>query len=59
MKVMLKAADRPLFEFNTPLASIGPYESREVNATVKTSLKPYELPDWQMVRGNFELTSQP
>lgn len=32
------------------LPSIGPYESKEVSAPLKTSLRAYELPDWQFLR---------
>ena len=31
------------------VASIGPYESREVKAVAETSLRAYELPDWQFL----------
>lgn len=61
MNVILRAASGgvPSFEFPIDLASIGPFESRELSTTVKTSLKPYELPDWQLLRAEFRLTSEP
>jgi hypothetical protein len=58
MHVTLRAASggKPIFEVPVDLSSIGPYESRDVTATVKTTLKAYEIPDWQMVRAEFRLS---
>ncbi len=57
MHITLRALSggNPIFEFPVDLLSIGPYESREVTSTVKTTLKAYEIPDWQMLRGEFRL----
>jgi hypothetical protein len=49
----------PIFKIPVNLASIGPYESREMTSTVKTTLKPYELPDWQLLRAEFRIASEP
>lgn len=43
------------FAFRVP--SLGPYESKEQTAVVKTKLKAYELPDWQNVSTEVQLTS--
>ena len=43
--------------FRFKLASLGPYESREVTAPFDTKLKPYEFPDWQNVNPDVEITS--
>jgi hypothetical protein len=61
MQVTLRpaAGGNPIFDFPIQLPSIGPYESRELSSTVKTALKPYEIPDWQMLRPEFRLTSEP
>jgi hypothetical protein len=53
------SSSQPLFEFPVNLPSIGPYESRELSSTVKTNLKPYEWPDWQVLRADFRITSEP
>ena len=37
------------------VASLGPYESKEVEATVDTKRKVYELPDWQKLDATLEL----
>lgn len=43
------------FSFKVP--TLGPYESREVTAKVTTKLKVYELPDWQNVSTEVQITS--
>lgn len=37
--------------------SIGPNETKELTVPLKTSLKPYELPDWQATFPDVEITS--
>ena len=60
MEVSLRptTGGNPVFEFPVNLPSIGPYESRDMTHTVKTKLKPYEIPDWQMLRPEFRITSE-
>jgi hypothetical protein len=43
------------FSFKVP--TLGPYESKEVTAPVITKLKVYELPDWQNVSTEVQITS--
>lgn len=43
------------FTFQVP--SLGPYESRELTASVDTRLRAYELPDWQNLRPDVRITS--
>jgi hypothetical protein len=43
------------FSFKVP--SLGPYESKEVTAPVNTKLKVYELPDWQNITPEVQITS--
>jgi hypothetical protein len=43
------------FSFKVPL--LGPYESKDLRATVETKLRVYELPDWQFLRADFQITS--
>jgi len=43
------------FAFKVP--SLGPYESKEMTAPVSTKLKAYELPDWQFVTTQVQITS--
>jgi hypothetical protein len=41
------------------VAEIGPNQSREVTAPLATKLKIYELPDWQNVTTDIQITSPP
>jgi len=43
------------FSFHLP--SLGPYESKEVTAPVTTKLRVYELPDWQFITTQVQITS--
>jgi hypothetical protein len=43
------------FSFRVP--SLGPYDSAEQSALVRTKLKVYELPDWQNVSAEVAITS--
>ena len=37
--------------------SLGPNESRELRAPLKTTLRPYELPDWEFLRTEISISS--
>ena len=52
-----KENDPPVGTFVAKVGSVGPYESKDVNAIVDTKMKPYELPDWQFLKVKFEITS--
>jgi hypothetical protein len=43
--------------FNFALPSLGPNESKEMTAPLKTKLKAYELPDWQNTTAEIQITS--
>jgi hypothetical protein len=53
MDVAIRSADKVFFEFPAKVPALGPFEAKELKATVPTDLKPYELPDWQMMRPQF------
>jgi hypothetical protein len=59
MTVMVKAADKPLIDVPVKVPPIGPFESKDMESTVKSSLKGYELPDWQFLKADFTITSAP
>lgn len=42
------------FSFST---NLGPYESKEMSAPVNTKLKIYELPDWQNITTDVQITA--
>ena len=43
--------------FSFKLSSIGPNDSKEMSAPLKTKMKMYELPDWQNARTEIQITS--
>ena len=43
------------FSFRAPL--LGPYQAREFKAPLLTQLRVYELPDWQFLKAEFEITA--
>jgi hypothetical protein len=42
------------FSFSTTL---GPFESKELSAPINTKLKIYELPDWQNITTDIQVTA--
>lgn len=52
-----KAANAPLASFEFKVPSLGPYESKELKNTVHSNLRAYELPDWQFLETEIEITS--
>jgi hypothetical protein len=53
LNVAIRSGDKVFFEFPAKVPSLGPFESKDLKASVTTDLKPYELPDWQMMRPQF------
>jgi len=52
-----KPDDPPVAEFQAKVPSLGPLEIRDIGAKLKTKLRIYELPDWQFMRAEFDITS--
>jgi hypothetical protein len=52
-----KPEDPPVAEFKAKVPSLGPLEIRDISAKVSTKLRIYELPDWQFMRAEFDITS--
>jgi hypothetical protein len=52
-----KPDDPPIAEFDAKVPSLGPEEIQDVTATTATKLRIYELPDWQFIKAEFEITS--
>ena len=44
------------FSFTT---NLGPFESKEITAPLNTKLKIYELPDWQNITTDVQITAPP
>jgi hypothetical protein len=51
-----KEGDEPVTVFESKIPSLGPGEVRDVNASGTTKFKLYELPDWQFLRADFDIT---
>ena len=51
-----KPGDPPVTEFEAKIPALGPQEIRDVTATAATKLRVYEIPDWQFLRAQFEIT---
>ena len=54
----LTGAGQTIFEFPVSVPSLGPYESKDITTTVKTNLKPYEMPDWQTLTPALRILSE-
>ncbi len=44
-------------EVPVTVPNLGPLESKDVTATIPTKLRAYELPDWQFLEANFQITA--
>lgn len=51
-----KPTDPPLASFNARVEGLGPEDLKEVTADVPTKLRVYELPDWQFLTSDFQIT---
>ena len=54
-----KPEDPPICMLKVKVPSLGPEESKAVEATTTTKLRVYEVPDWQFIRAFFEITAPP
>ena len=52
-----KPGDEPVTQFDAKIPSLGPREIKDVSAQATTKLRLYELPDWQFLRGEFDILS--
>ncbi len=59
MNVKVFSDKKDIYDFPFTVSSIGPFESKDFSVPMKTNLKPYELPDWQFLRADFDITSAP
>lgn len=58
LKAVASRADQePVANFAFKVPPLRAYESRELTTPVKTKLRAYELPDWQFLRAEFQITS--
>jgi hypothetical protein len=52
-----KPGDEPITEFEAKVPTLGPEETKDVSVAATTKLRLYELPDWQFLRAEFDITS--
>jgi hypothetical protein len=52
-----KPEDPPVATFEAQIGSLAANESKDVTAPASTKLRAYELPDWQFLRAQVEITS--
>ena len=52
-----KPEDPPITQFEVKIPALGPQEIKDVSATASTKLRIYEMPDWQFLRAEAEITS--
>src|SRR5271154_3379363 len=52
-----KPEDPPIAVFDVKVPTLGPEEIQDVSATIPSKLRVYELPDWQFLKAEFEITS--
>ncbi len=51
-----KPGDPPIATFDLTVPKLGANEMKDASATVPTEMRLYELPDWQFLRAQFEIT---
>ena len=51
-----KAGEPAMVTFSTKVPALGPEDLKEVSAEVPTKLRAYELPDWQFLKSDFQIT---
>ena len=54
---MLEPSGKEVAVIPFSLASLGAYETKDISAPLKTKLRAYELPDWQFIKTQVQLTS--
>jgi hypothetical protein len=51
-----KPGDPPLLIFSAKVPALGPSELKQVTVEVPSKLRVYELPDWQFLKADFQIT---
>jgi hypothetical protein len=59
MHITVRSGSKSLFDFPYTAPALGPFETKQGSTVLKTDLKPYEMPDWQFLKADFEITSAP
>jgi len=56
---VFKPGDAPVCEFDAKIPGLGAHEDHDILTTSTTKLHVYEIPDWQFLRADFDITSPP
>jgi hypothetical protein len=51
-----KPGDPPLITFPASVSKLGPSDLKDVTVDVPTKMRVYELPDWQFLKADFQIT---
>ena len=51
-----KPEEPALFTVKAPIRSIGPWESKDFTVPASTTLRAYEMPDWQFLTATFDIS---
>jgi len=51
-----KPGEPPLITFDASVPKVGPSELKDVTVQVPTKMRVYELPDWQFLKADFQIT---
>jgi len=51
-----KPGEPPLVTFMAKITSLGPEDLKQATVEVPTKLRAYELPDWQFLKADFQIT---
>ena len=57
-QLTLSSGGSTVFDVPVEIPSIGPYESKDLSASVGTKLKSYELPDWKTLTPSLRILSE-
>jgi hypothetical protein len=52
-----KSEEESVGNFSFQVPALGPYEARDATAPLNTRLRAYEMPDWQNISGQVQITS--
>jgi hypothetical protein len=50
-----KPDEAPIFTVKTPVKGLLPFEAKDLSIPVKTTLRAYEMPDWQFLTATFDI----
>ena len=53
-----KPGDAPLFTIKTPVSGVAPFEAKDMTIPAKTSMRAYEIPDWQFLTATFDIVQK-